>query len=97
MTNDSVQNLNSSSNVEHSIHHIQIESHDSDKVSCPLCTQEVCFENFDVCNLVDSPYICTDGRAIGGCSAKPWEIDEFVCKKCCLLTADCANVGENIS
>ena len=58
-----------------------------DPSACPPCTQDVCRKS--LCPVDIDPYFCTEGRAKGGCSPRPWDPTSGDCIQCCTVTEGC--------
>lgn len=58
---------------------------------CPPCAPSVCYGELNLCPIHTAPYLCTEGRSVGGCSTKPWDVSEesFQCSECCEVTTTC--------
>jgi endo-1,3(4)-beta-glucanase len=58
--------------------------------SCPPCSAEVCRNSKIQCpSDFSAPYVCSEGESFGGCSPRPWSLENKQCKKCCKLFPAC--------
>lgn len=56
---------------------------------CPACSPQQCREK-NVCPPSGSaPYLCLDGDSAGGCSTRPWNLQNGQCQACCTVGHDC--------
>ena len=60
-----------------------------DESSCPPCSTEICRGTLNTCNIDKNPFLCVDGRSLGGCDSLPWKISGDDCHGCCKLSKDC--------
>ena len=61
-----------------------------EKAACPPCPKNVCYGKLNQCQEHTSPYLCTKGDSIGGCSSLPWSISEGdPCSACCEIVPGC--------
>ena len=66
-----------------------------DESMCPACSTEICRGPLNKCNLEHDPFLCVDGRSLGGCFSQPWEIGPGEnCLGCCKLTENCQEPNE---
>lgn len=59
--------------------------------NCPPCSRKVCAGPLNLCQVSNTPFLCTSGSSIGGCSRSPWTFDNDMCQSCCELSIDCEN------
>jgi len=57
--------------------------------NCPVCTKEQCKSN--LCPVHVAPYLCIEGSSTGGCSMRPWGLEDGQCQECCKVPADCSS------
>ena len=61
------------------------DSDSEDDGDCDLCSHDVCSSELNKCPLWDAPFLCVEGRSVGGCSPVPWEVrvgEERKTKRC---------------
>jgi hypothetical protein len=54
------------------------------KQTCPLCDASICNSSLGQCQGT-APFVCTEGKAVGGCSSQPWQTPSPDCSSCCEL------------
>jgi len=58
--------------------------------TCPPCSKQICRDSkLNLCPVDNAPFLCTDGKSIGGCSLSPWTFDNGMCTGCCELSRGC--------
>ena len=57
---------------------------------CPPCPPSVCYGELNLCPIHQAPFLCTEGKSVGGCSSRPWHLSEGgQCSGCCEITSNC--------
>lgn len=66
-----------------------VESEKGETAGCLECDTGVCTSKLNLCPVHSAPYLCMEGKNIGGCSPWPWNTDDGQCDKCCDLKRTC--------
>lgn len=77
---------NFESNEPAAVHVEETENVPSD---CDKCDKDVCTSKLNLCPIHSAPYLCIEGKNIGGCSPWPWRTGDDQCEKCCDLELTC--------
>jgi len=65
------------------------ESDQEEPSDCVKCEKEVCTSKINLCPMHAAPYLCIEGKNVGGCSPWPWKSGNGQCEKCCDLKLTC--------
>jgi len=57
--------------------------------TCPPCSKEVCGGELNKCPVQSAPFLCSQGRSLGGCAPSPWPLQDDICEDCCQLSVGC--------
>ena len=67
-----------------------VEATDESEPNCPTCTEEECLSaKGGLCPIQGAPFLCIAGASKGGCSPRPWQLQDGQCHKCCTVPQSC--------